>query len=91
MKRQGYEYQSEFARKYVAEGRTEGEAKGRADEATRMVMKLLVRRCGMLGPELQAQVAVLGREELEALGESLLDFAGLADLEAWLAARTLAT
>ncbi len=31
MASEGYQYQSEFARKYVAKGRAEGEAKGRAE------------------------------------------------------------
>lgn len=50
-------------------------------------MRLLVRRCGLLGPDLQASVAARSLDELEALGEALLDFNGIADLETWLAER----
>src|SRR5436305_1083171 len=37
----GYEYQSDFAKKYVAEGRTEGRAEGRAEEAARALLTVL--------------------------------------------------
>jgi len=42
----GYEYQSDFAKKYVAQGRTEGYAEGRAEEAARMLLTVL-RVCGI--------------------------------------------
>ena len=34
----GYEYQSDFAKKYVAQGRNEGRAEGRAEEAARNLL-----------------------------------------------------
>jgi hypothetical protein len=37
----GYEYQSDFAKKYVAQGLTEGLTKGRAEEAARAVLTVL--------------------------------------------------
>ncbi|HEX4964742.1 MAG TPA: hypothetical protein VF173_28275 [Thermoanaerobaculia bacterium] len=37
----GYEYQSDFAKKYVAQGRTEGLAKGRTEEAARNLLAVL--------------------------------------------------
>jgi hypothetical protein len=37
----GYEYQSDFAKKYVAEGLTKGIAKGRAEEAARALLTVL--------------------------------------------------
>ena len=44
----GYEYQSDFAKKYVAqgraEGRTEGRTEGRAEEAARAVLMVLQAR-----------------------------------------------
>lgn len=39
-----YEYQSDFARRYVAEGRAEGLAEGRAEEAVRAVLTVLEAR-----------------------------------------------
>jgi hypothetical protein len=40
-KMKGYEYQSDFAKKYVAQGRTEGRVEGRAEEAARAVLTVL--------------------------------------------------
>jgi hypothetical protein len=41
----GYEYQSDFAKKYVAQGRAEGEAKGEAEgEANALLHVLAARR-----------------------------------------------
>ena len=50
----GYEYQSDFARKYVAQGRAEGfaegRAEGRAEEAARALLTVLRAR-GLAVPE----------------------------------------
>ena len=62
------------------EGRQEGRQEGEAD----LVLRLLARRCGPLSEAQQAQVRAMPREQLEALGEALLDFTGMADLESWL-------
>ena len=86
----GYEYQSEFARKYVAQGLAEGEAKGLAEgksqEARRLVLRLLARRFGLPGPELQGRVEALELDRLEALADALLDFGAASDLQEWLKA-----
>jgi hypothetical protein len=37
----GYEYQSDFAKKYVAQGRAEGLTEGRTEEAARAVLMVL--------------------------------------------------
>jgi hypothetical protein len=37
----GYEYQSDFAKKYVAQGRTEGHTEGRTEEAARNLLTVL--------------------------------------------------
>jgi hypothetical protein len=37
----GYEYQSDFAKKYVAQGRVEGRTEGRTEEAARAVLTVL--------------------------------------------------
>jgi predicted transposase/invertase (TIGR01784 family) len=58
------------------EGRQEGERS--------LVLRLLNRRVGTLPETIQTQVEALPLEQLEALGEALLDFTGLADLESWL-------
>ena len=50
-----------------------------------LILLMLRRRCGELSPEQQAQVSQLSLPLLEALAEALLDFTGMADLQAWLA------
>ena len=63
-----YEYQSEFAKRYVAQGKAEGRAEGRADLLTRQ----LTLRFGVLPPEALARLAGASIEELDAIGERLL-------------------
>ena len=78
---------------WLAEGRQEGEAKGRqeglqegkAQEAAKVTLRLLNRRCGPLSEATTAQIQALPVEKLEALADALLDFQGPADLAAWLA------
>ncbi len=70
----------------LQEGKSQGLQEGILEGTHHLLMRLLVRRCGMLGVDVQARIATLGLAELEALGEASLDFAGAADLEAWLAA-----
>ena len=62
----------------------EGEARGRAEGEGGLVLRLLNRRVGSLSLELSSQVQQLTVPQLEDLGEALLDFTGLADLEGWL-------
>ncbi|KAF3889280.1 MULTISPECIES: DUF4351 domain-containing protein [Nostocales] len=49
-----------------------------------LVLKLLNRRVGQLPETITQQVENLSVQELEALGEALLDFTSLADIETWL-------
>ncbi|MBW4516210.1 MAG: DUF4351 domain-containing protein [Timaviella obliquedivisa GSE-PSE-MK23-08B] len=50
-----------------------------------LILRQLNRRVGSLPQAMQAQVEALPLERLDALGEALLDFVSLADLETWLA------
>jgi hypothetical protein len=50
-------------------------------------MRQLVRRIRTLEPEREAQIRELATQELEELGEALLDFSEPADLVVWLQAR----
>jgi hypothetical protein len=59
-----YEYQSEFARRYVAQGRSEG----RAD----LLVRQLTRRFGSLPEQARAHLAAASIEELDAIGERVL-------------------
>jgi predicted transposase YdaD len=48
-----------------------------------LVLRQLERRCGVLGVDRQALVRSLTITQLESLGDALLDFNGMADLEVW--------
>jgi predicted transposase YdaD len=64
----------------------EGRQEGRQEEAANLVIRLLTRRCGSLSSSLELRVRSLLVNQLEMLGEALLDFSGIKDLENWLAA-----
>jgi hypothetical protein len=48
------------------------------------VLRQLQHRFGALSPEIIAQIQTLALPQLEALGETLLDFYQLSDLTTWL-------
>jgi predicted transposase YdaD len=56
----------------------------KADGEQILVLKQLTRKFGSINPEIRSRVNSLNIERLEALGEDLLDFTSMADLEAWL-------
>ncbi len=62
----------------------EGKTEGRTEEARSLILRLLVRRVGTLPATVEAQVQTLALQQLEALGEALLDFVHLDDLTNWL-------
>jgi hypothetical protein len=54
-------------------------------QATRsLIIRLLNRRVGQLPETITSQIDNLPIQQLETLGEALLDFTNLADLETWL-------
>ena len=57
---------------------------GRSVEAKTLVFRLLTRRVGELPQGVRSRVESLSLEQLEDLGEALLDFQGMSDLDAWL-------
>jgi predicted transposase YdaD len=71
-------------------GRQEGEQQGRQEEALSFVLRLLPRRVGTVPPEIEAQIRTLSLQQLEELGEALLDFSQISDLQNWLYARDIA-
>jgi predicted transposase YdaD len=62
------------------EAEQQGELKGQQE----LVLRQLNRRVGNMSSQLQERIKSLPLTELEALGEALLDFTSMADLEAWL-------
>ena len=59
-------------------------AEGLQEEATNLILRLLNRRIGGVLPQLSAKIQSLDLEQLENLGEALLDFESAEDLEQWL-------
>jgi predicted transposase YdaD len=57
---------------------------GRKVEAKSLIIRQLTRRVGELSQELRDRIENLSLEELESLGEALLDFSNMADLDNWL-------
>ncbi|MEH2330677.1 DUF2887 domain-containing protein [Nostoc sp.] len=63
----------------IREAKEEGERK--------IILRLLNRRLGNIPDALLSKIQGLSVEQLEALGDALLDFSSLADLEGWLQAK----
>jgi len=74
--------QSVAYREIFGRGEAQGEARGEA----KVTLRLLTLRCGPLNAEQESRIRSLPLARLEALAEALLDFEGMADLNAWLAA-----
>ncbi|MEH1858334.1 MAG: Rpn family recombination-promoting nuclease/putative transposase [Nostoc sp.] len=66
------------------EGREEGKVEGKVEGERTIILRLLNRRVGNIPDTLLSQIQGLSVEQLEALGDALLDFSSLADLEGWL-------
>ncbi len=56
----------------------------RTQEARSLILRQLARRVGTLSSNIETQIQSLELLQLEALGEALLDFAQLSDLDNWL-------
>jgi hypothetical protein len=63
-----YEYQSDFARQYVAQGRAEGRVEGRAE----LIMELLRVRFGDLGTDVETRLRGASVAQLDRIGKHLL-------------------
>ena len=82
--------QSRFYQEVFTEGEQEGLLKGRQEGRQEgevsLVLRQLQRRCGQLPSAVHEHIVRLDLPRLEALGEALLEFRGIADVEQWLAA-----
>jgi len=65
----------------------EGREEGREEGERSLVLRLLTKKVGELDESMRDGIAVLSVEQLESLGEALLDFTSRSDLEEWLAAQ----
>ncbi|MEL6605128.1 MAG: Rpn family recombination-promoting nuclease/putative transposase [Cyanobacteria bacterium J06614_10] len=62
----------------------EGRLEGRLEGECALVLRLLSRKLGDISPVADSQIRGLSVAQLENLGEALLDFSKMADLERWL-------
>ncbi|AFZ50643.1 DUF4351 domain-containing protein [Dactylococcopsis salina] len=76
--REGMMRESVIYQDIIREGREEGEQRERS-----LILRQLTRRVGELPQPWRDQVNSLSLEQLENLGEALLDFQGMEDLETW--------
>ncbi len=71
-----YEFQSDFAKKYIAigtqEGKREGTLEGQLKGQTDLLVRLLTRRFGALPPPAAARIGAASNDELDAIGDRLL-------------------
>ena len=81
--RESVTYQEILAEGEV-KGKTQGLMEGRINEAKSLTTRLLTRKLGNVSPTLLAKIEALPLERLELLGEDLLDFTSIANLEQWL-------
>jgi hypothetical protein len=72
------------AMKYVTSVERSGIEIGKKEHALSLVTRLLNRRVGNIDDTLLEHLRGLSVEELDALGEALLDFSSMADLTNWL-------
>ena len=71
----------QWTNEWIEQGKVEGRQEGRRE----MALRLLRRRVGPVPAELEAQVGELSDAQVGELGEALLDFRQLSDVQAWLA------
>jgi len=64
----GYEYQSDFARRYFGQGKVEGKVEGRVE----IILKQLALRFGLLTEAVQARVRSAQDAQLDAVAERVL-------------------
>jgi predicted transposase YdaD len=82
------QFEQERTMRYVTTGERigyeRGKAEGKQEGEQQLILRLLQRRVGELSPESQDRIRSLSLNELENLGEALLDFTAMEDLLNWL-------
>jgi hypothetical protein len=74
----------EIVTSWMAQGIEQGIEQGIKRERS-LILRLLSRKVGVLPDSVRSRVAAIAIIQLESLGEALLDFSNLSDLETWLA------
>lgn len=67
----------------LSEGREQGKEQGRHQEGVNLISRLLNRLIGQILPDLTQKIHDLSIEQLETLGDALLDFKSEEDLQKW--------
>jgi predicted transposase/invertase (TIGR01784 family) len=70
----------------IRQGIEQGIEQGIKQGNVTLIVRQLERRVGPLSPEIQTRIGQLSTQQLENLGEALLDFASVSDLTSWLQA-----
>jgi predicted transposase/invertase (TIGR01784 family) len=68
----------------IIKGRQEGKQEGIKEGKLELVVRLLERRVGEILPDIESRIRRLSIEQLENLGEAVLDFTSTLDLTDWL-------
>jgi predicted transposase YdaD len=76
--------ESPWYNEILRRGEERGRQEDRQEEASALILRLLERRLSAVNADKQDQVRSLPLEQLEVLGEALLDFKAIADLTTWL-------
>jgi predicted transposase YdaD len=76
--------QPEVVMEIVTSWMEQGIEQGRQQGEVALIMRLLNRRFGGVTPKVETRIRSLSIEQLENLGEALLDFSDASDLAAWL-------
>ncbi|MFM6182960.1 MAG: DUF4351 domain-containing protein, partial [Dolichospermum sp.] len=75
--------QTRFYQEVLQIGEKQGLQQGLQQGEANLTIRQLKRRCGNLTPVQEKKVRLLTIAELESLGEALLDFQNMSDLESW--------
>ncbi len=82
------QFEQERSMSYITTGERigyeRGKEEGQQEQAQTLVLRQLQKRVGELPQQVREQIQGLSLEQLEALGEALLDFSAVADLLNWL-------
>jgi predicted transposase YdaD len=76
--------ESPWYQEILQEGRKGGIQEGRYEGELSLTLRQLTRRFGSIAPAVETQIRSLSLDQLDSLGEALLDFSEPTDLETWL-------
>lgn len=82
--REGMMRESVIYQDILEEGEQKGRREGRQEGELALILRQLTLRVGTIAPEVEAQICILSLTQLDNLGEDLLDFSQISDLDGWL-------